>query len=268
MARSSHYISCPGGRLHYRRWGQGDQLIIAFHGFANQGNLFEPIALACQDRIRLVAIDLPHHGRTQWEQGPYGPADVSSWVQQIMEEEVVQTFSWLGFSYGARLGLSMCRRLPAQLDAMHLIAPDGLATYRTFYSSMVPRAVRRQLHRWVAARPKAALGLAHRLHDLRILDHFSLLYLEKQLSSARQLDRLFNTWLSLPAFPVRSRQAAAWLDQQPWPVHLYLGRRDQFVDSRAIARWAADISTCQLHLFDQGHQLINYAFAEYFRTQL
>lgn len=254
---NAQFIHTDKGQIHFLSWGKGERLIIAIPGFSNPAALFEPIGAALQDQATVVAIDLPFHGRTLWQTEQYTRTDVQEWVQAILTQFRKDHFEWMGFSLGGRIILSMLDWFPQRLQGIHLIAPDGLATYRTFYPSLVPQFVRRGLFHSIARHPDRWLRLAQRLHDWRLLDHFSLIYIEKQLRTSIQTDRLFKTWLSLPNFPVSSRQSRRILQQRELPFSLSLGLRDKFVNTAALRKWAKPISQVKLHLFEQGHQLIN-----------
>ncbi|MBX2875685.1 MAG: alpha/beta hydrolase [Saprospiraceae bacterium] len=265
---NAQFIHTDKGRIHFLSWGQGDRLIIAFPGFSNSAALFEPIGTALQEQCTVVALDLPFHGRTQWQAEQYTRADVQDWIQAILTQFQKNHFEWMGFSLGGRIILSMVEFFPQELRAIHLIAPDGLATYRTFYPSLVPQFVRRGLLQSISRHPEKWLRLAQRLHDWRLLDHFSLIYIEKQLRTSIQTDRLFKTWLSLPNFPVSARHSRRILLQRKLPFSLSLGRRDKFIHTAAIRKWAKPIPHTQLHLFDQGHQLVNQELGVYFQQLL
>lgn len=265
---SSHFIHTDRGRLHYLSWGAGKRLIIAFPGFSNSAALFAPIATALPDTCTLVAIDLPFHGRTQWEAEQYTATDVQQWILKILYQFQVDQFEWMGFSLGGRIILSMIDQLSPHLKGLHLIAPDGLATFRTFYPSLVPKSLRSGFFKIITRYPEQCLGLAKTLHDWHLLDHFSLIYIEKHLRTSIHTDRLFKTWLSLPNFPVSKKRSQGLLITQKIPITLNLGLLDKFVDSSAIQRWAQPIPQLQLFLFDQGHHLMDDKLGQHFRTLL
>jgi len=262
---SSRFINTEKGRVHYLVWGKGERLIIALPGFSNSASLFEPVGLALQDQCTLVALDLPFHGRTQWEAAQYTRTDVAIWIKTILHDFKKDRFEWMGFSLGGRIILSMLDHCTPHVFGIHLIAPDGLATYRTFYPSLVPQFIRRLLFHSISRHPQKWLGLAQRLHDWRLLDHFSFIYIEKQLRTSIQTDRLFQTWLSLPNFPVSTKETQRVLLTQGIPVSLSLGLRDKFVNTQRIQSWAAPITQMQVQLFDQGHQLVNADLGEHFQ---
>ena len=262
---NARFINTEKGRIHYLVWGGGERLIIALPGFSNSASLFEPIGLALQDQCTLVALDLPFHGRTQWKAEQYTQTDVATWIKAILNDFKKDRFEWMGFSLGGRIILSMLDHCAPHLSGIHLIAPDGLATYRTFYPSLVPQFVRRLLFRSISRHPQKWLGLAQGLHDWRLLDHFSFIYIEKQLRTSIQTDRLFQTWLSLPHFPVSAKRTRRVLQNHRIPLSLCLGLRDKFVNTQRIQSWAAPITQVQLQLFDHGHQLVTTDLGQHFQ---
>ncbi|MEZ5040015.1 MAG: alpha/beta fold hydrolase [Saprospiraceae bacterium] len=261
-------IGTQRGCIHYQRWGKGKRLLIAFHGFSNQGKLFEPLANALGNEFRLVAIDLPFHGQTEWRSNSYNKADVKAWIEAILQREACTTFEWMGFSLGARIILSLCREMGNALQGIHLIAPDGLATYRTTLTQIVPVPIRSWLNQAVAAHPTRWLSRARRLHQLRLLDTFSLKYFEQQFRSPSHIHRLFGTWVSLVHFPVRAQVVRHWLIQEAIPITICLGHQDKFINVASIEKWANPIPQKKLGWFNQGHHLVTAALAQFYAENL
>lgn len=264
----ANVIDTQRGRIHYQRWGKGERLLIAFHGFSNQGMLFEPLAKALEKEFCFVAIDLPFHGQTEWSGNSYGKEDVKAWIQTILQREGCTTFEWMGFSLGARIILSLCREMGNALQGIHLIAPDGLATYRTTLTQIVPVPLRSWLHQAVAAHPTRWLSRARRLHQLGLLDTFSLKYFEQQFRSPSHVHRLFGTWISLVHFPVQAQLVRRWLIHKAIPITICLGHQDKFINVASVEKWANPIPQKKLGWFSQGHHLVNAALAQFYKENL
>lgn len=261
---TAHFINTDRGRIHYLSWGTGKRLIIALPGFSNAAALFTPLGTTLPDNCTLVAVDLPFHGRTQWTAEQFTKTDVQQWMLAIANRYQVDRFEWMGFSLGGRIILSMVGQMCPYLGGIHLIAPDGLATFRTFYPSLIPQFLRKGLFRLIARHPEKCLSLAKTMHDWHLLDHFSLIYVEKHLRTSIHTDRLFKTWLSLPNFPVSKKRSRARLIEQKIPLTLNLATQDKFVDTELIQGWAASIPQLQLYLFDGGHHLVNGELGQHF----
>ncbi|HEX8530489.1 MAG TPA: alpha/beta hydrolase, partial [Cytophagales bacterium] len=52
--------------LHFTRWGEGAQVLLAFHGFGQHRGYFESLADALGPAYTLYAFDLFFHGQSAW----------------------------------------------------------------------------------------------------------------------------------------------------------------------------------------------------------
>lgn len=77
------------GRVAYRTWGQGDHLVVLIHGRSANSRWWDHIAPLLVDAeigIRVVAVDLPGHGDSDWR----ATYTIGAWardVAQLIEAE-------------------------------------------------------------------------------------------------------------------------------------------------------------------------------------
>lgn len=247
----SHYITLPQGRIHCYRTGRGPGLLIALHGFGDSAALFFPFELYA-DRFRLYAVDLPYHGRSEWKADSYDAGDIEAIITSILEKENRSRFTWLGFSFGGRIVLSMLEHFAGRLERAWLIAPDGLGTRGMAYPQLVPQFLRRF---WIRRldRPQWLLKLAARLHRLRLLDTFSLRFLQFFLRDESRRRCLLNTWLSLDNFQVNLPGLRRVLKQLSLPLTFVLGEKDPLIPLPKVQQLTKELKGVELLVLPRDH---------------
>lgn len=123
-------IKLPGMKLEALAWGPEDgHLVLALHGWLDNAASFVPLA-GFLDNIRLVAIDLPGHGRSDWR--PAGQHyHFVDWVPDVVavaDSLRAKRFSLLGHSLGAGIASIVAGTVPHRVDRVVLIEGLGPLT--------------------------------------------------------------------------------------------------------------------------------------------
>ena len=80
----SHFIRWRSSTIHYNRLGHGSEWLFCFHGYGEQGSSFDLFEELLGDAYSLIAIDLPFHGQTDWQEGLSFPVvDLIQIIDQI-----------------------------------------------------------------------------------------------------------------------------------------------------------------------------------------
>ena len=80
-------LDFSASRLRLLRFGSGERLLIALHGFGDKAELFAPPAKALGTEYTVIAFDLPFHGETEWRQNVFSKTDLAFILRQIMAAE-------------------------------------------------------------------------------------------------------------------------------------------------------------------------------------
>ena len=106
--------------LHVAVTGSGPDLVL-LHGWALNLGVWESLIEQLRGRFRLIAMDLPGHGRNAGQ--PFGatPAEQDWLIHQTLAT-VSNRYSVLGWSLGAQIALDLAAALPAQVERLVLVA--------------------------------------------------------------------------------------------------------------------------------------------------
>lgn len=255
QARELNISSC---HWYLRSFGYGPHLLIAFHGFGEEGSIFADWEEMLGSTYTIVAVDLPFHGKSVGRLGGvFGPEDVARLIETLREQFDHDTYNLLGHSLGARVLMAGGSLLSPSPATIWLLAPDGLATRRLGLVSAAPAWLRKLtgqgLERWHLQWMKIARGL----HTLRLIDTFSLRYLWFHLSDTFRRRRLMGTWRSLAYFPVNRKEWLQVAQSEESRIELVLGKADQLIDWDRLKDWLQAWPSGHRHILKAGHHLIN-----------
>ncbi|MDE2447793.1 MAG: alpha/beta fold hydrolase [Gammaproteobacteria bacterium] len=117
-------------RLHTEVRGSGPALVL-LHGWGLNVRVWDGLAAALCDRFRIVAIDLPGHGRSAWLPERSSLAEQAAQVHETIAG-VTAKYSLLGWSFGGQIALQLAAAqhaadargtpLAATVDRLVLIA--------------------------------------------------------------------------------------------------------------------------------------------------
>jgi 2-succinyl-6-hydroxy-2,4-cyclohexadiene-1-carboxylate synthase len=104
-----------GVTLAYDTWGEGSHTLLALHGFTGAAASFAHLRPLLGRSVRVVAVDLPGHGRTPLPTKPGRDGfleTVDAIIQLARELAPSGTVDLLGYSQGARLALGAAVKAP------------------------------------------------------------------------------------------------------------------------------------------------------------
>ncbi len=122
------YIETKGSHYYYLDEGQGAPILM-LHGFTGSSESWSEIINFFSDARRLIAIDLPGHGKTRNENLPHTFESIASDIVTIIERLDLKPVDLIGYSMGGRLALFLALQYPEKFRSLILeSASPGLAT--------------------------------------------------------------------------------------------------------------------------------------------
>jgi pimeloyl-ACP methyl ester carboxylesterase len=252
MEVSYEDLLTPWGAIGCRKMGRGPRLLIAWHGFGEDSRAFECLGKPLADSCTLYALDLPFHGQTQWQGATYRPKQLCHIVDMVLARAGKTRFEAVGHSLGGRLWICLLPQLASRMDALYLLAPDGLHTRAMGLAERLPLPLRQGLG-CLAARPTTILPLLHRFG---LIDDFADRYLRHQLGDDARRERLLHTWYSLARFPLGPAAARRRLAKGRVPTLVLLGQDDKLVPNTALRESLQGLDNVLLQEISADHRSI------------
>lgn len=218
------YIRTEMATYHYEEVGHGPALIL-LHGFTGTLQTWKPYIEKWADTHRVIAIDLPGHGKTRTQMFPSMEVFVDE-LAIILKQLNVDKCTMLGYSMGGRTALSFAVRYPEQVSRLILeSASPGLQTTEE-------RAQRQQNDAQLASRIESE-GLEAFVNRWENTPLFaSQKSVPETKRQAVRNERLSQTEAGLAAslrYMGTGAQQSNWdhLQRLQCPVHLVVGALDQ-----------------------------------------
>jgi pimeloyl-[acyl-carrier protein] methyl ester esterase len=100
--------------------GSGPDLVL-LHGWGLNLRVWDGLVEALRDHFRLIALDLPGHGRSAWSAGRGTPAE-QAWLIHATLTSISNRYALLGWSLGAQIALDLTAAMPGRVDRLVLVS--------------------------------------------------------------------------------------------------------------------------------------------------
>jgi pimeloyl-ACP methyl ester carboxylesterase len=256
MEIKSGIIGYQENKIHVLKMGSGSKLLIALHGFGNVASIFEPIAVAFSEEYTVVAIDLPGHGRTQWNLPFFQKKDLMAIIQGLKIEFNVEQFTLMGFSLGGRLCLNIAELQPNWVDKLILLAPDGLEK-NFWYNAATRNIFGKIIFRKMMQHPEAWINRVDKLRQWNLIDASRFKFAKANLMDEKIRHQLSYVWPVTSKLIVNPHLVKWHLKKYKVETHLFMGKHDRIFPPKQGERFVKGLKKATLHVLDEGHNLIN-----------
>jgi len=132
--------------LYHEVAGSGPDLVL-LHGWSLNLRVWERLTRHLAARFRVIAIDLPGHGHSDWDPKAASPA-AQAWRVHETLAPLTERYMLLGWSLGGQLAIDLAAAMPAGIERLALVAttPRFLAAPGWRCGSPRPR-LSRLIHR-------------------------------------------------------------------------------------------------------------------------
>jgi pimeloyl-ACP methyl ester carboxylesterase len=124
----SRFATLDGARVHYKSLGRGQEAVVLVHGWTCDLSFWRCQSAALAARGRVIAVDLPGHGRSEQASSPCSIELFARAVDAVLIDAGVDRAVLVGHSMGTPVVRQYYRRYPAKTLA--LVAVDG--SFRPF----------------------------------------------------------------------------------------------------------------------------------------
>lgn len=260
---NAHFLSYGQSNIHYLQYGTGQTVIVALHGYGESAESFNFLQPLLSLPYRVIAIDLPFHGATQWKEATFTGKDMIGIIDKILNQTGLNgcNFMLMGYSMGGRVALCITENLPLRVTRLILLAPDGM-TVNFWYRLATQTSPGKRLFRFTMNNPKWFFTL------LRIADKgnlinksifkFVLHYIHDELVRTD----LYYRWTCLSNINPDLEKIRALIKEKKLPVQLLYGKHDRMILPEKARHFCRGMDpSCRLHIIDAGHNILQPKFA-------
>jgi pimeloyl-ACP methyl ester carboxylesterase len=217
--------------LHFRKYGRGANVLLCFHGFGQDHDVYRVLEDRFGEKYTLFSFDLFYHGQSFWHEKTK-PLSIEDWTEiitQFLIEQRIERFSLVGYSMGARFALATFNGFPKRIEQLILLAPDGIRKHFT-YRLMTSFLITRRILRYIVINPKPYQSLLALLLRLRIVDKGVLKFSETQMQTRAMRRRVYYSWTMFRKLYVPINKTLSNIEDHATKVELVMGAYDRVVD--------------------------------------
>ncbi len=140
------------GRTHVIASGPRDAPpVVLLHSLAASAAVWRPNAGALSERFRVYAVDIVGQvGKSEPSRQPIDRADITVWLNDVLDGLGIARASLVGCSYGGFLALNQAVLAPERVDRVVLISPAATFvafSFKFYFQMLVMGRIRRVLRR-------------------------------------------------------------------------------------------------------------------------
>jgi len=260
LAADSRQLSFRNSTVHYTHWGTGPEWLFCFHGYGEESSSFLCLKKSLEQQYTVIAIDLPFHGKTEWNEGfSFEPDDLLEMIHQL--RPAGQGFHLMGYSMGGRVVLQLVQLAAVEIRSVLLVAPDGL--HKKVWQRLATNSpAGKQLFKKVMEKPEWLLGTLDLAGKLGLYNRNLLKFVHYYLDEARQRKLLYNRWITMRKFKPDKKRVKQKIVQNRILVNLVFGCYDNVILTKYGTAFSKNSEGyIQLTELEAGHLLLREKYA-------
>ena len=119
----SRNVTLDGANIFYQSHGKGDEALVLIHGWSSNLDFWKGSASELGKRYRVIALDLPGHGKSDKPQVTYSMDYFARAVDAVMNDAGAKRAVLVGHSMGTPIARQFYRKFPEKTLAIVIV--DG-----------------------------------------------------------------------------------------------------------------------------------------------
>lgn len=261
-------LSYKNSQVSYYRIGSGPNPAICFHGFGEEGTLYSFLEKYADDQYTFYSIDLPFHGKTEWQEGLlFTHNDLKLIIHEILEQNNLKPhptsggtnlqYTLLGFSLGGRIALSFYQAQPECIKKIILLAPDGLRV-NPWYWFATQTWIGIKIFELSMKYPGWFFGFLKAVNKLGFVNASVFKFVNHYISNKEARQLLYQRWTTLRKLKPDLAKIRLYIRQYKTQTRLIYGKYDRIILPVRGENFKKGIEEfCTLTVIDSGHQVVH-----------
>ncbi len=255
-------------RLHVSRYGRGNQAILAFHGFGQEGSVYQVFEKIVNPIYQIHAFDLPFHGKSKMSllEDGVGRKALRDFFEDYFQSNDISSFILMGYSIGAKFTLNLVNFFPERINRLILIAPDGLRI-NFWYSLATGSFLSRKIFRYFMQHPAMFLKFADLLTFLKLIHPSVGRFAKSQMSVDQNRRLIYDSWVNYRTLNLDIKELGQVIDRFKIPAEIFLGEKDRVISVDAVRPLIREFHHIRVHILPVGHSRLIEDTAEYYEKE-
>lgn len=236
--------------------------VLFLHGFGQDYQAFEPLAISFSDRFQLLGINIFFHGNSTLEAGsPLEPEEWKQVMNALFQKLGIEKVHLIGFSMGCKFGFLTAQIMPERISSLMFLAPDGMIKnqwYRFATQSFFGRLTLLLTVRWMPFFRFLTLFLAKTGLIRASLGRFA----KGEMGTKEKRDRVVNVWLRFRKIWPDWKILPGIITENQLPVLIVLGKFDTIISPKLFKPRRPEWVGFEWVVLEVGHARIIEKLAE------
>ncbi len=259
----NRFFTYRKSNINYYRFGSGRSIAICFHGYGEDGTLYSFFEKYAGEIYTFYSIDLPFHGKTEWNEGLMFTAnDLQEIVRGIIKESQFkpgadERLTLMGFSLGGRIALALYQEQPNTIEKILLLAPDGLKVNFWYWLS-TQTIIGNQLFSFSMKNPGWFFGFLRAANKLKLVNASIFKFVNYYIGNKEARLHLYQRWMSLRRLKPDPMRIKNYIRRYRTKTRLIYGRYDRIILPARGEKFRDGIEDfCTINVINSGHQVVH-----------
>ncbi len=237
--------------------GNGDNILVAFHGYGQNHSVFEHLAELMNESHSIWCVDLAFHGENAEinQEFQFDELYVNELINIILLSSGKSKVGLLGYSIGGRIALSVTSIVPDKISEIFLFAPDGLPVSKAYFFLT---------HTWLGTAlfqsfensAGFAIFLVKLGKGIKLLSSKLAGYYLFEIATLEKRRQLFFTWMSYKRALPNKENLSNW--NKNGEVTCVLGKHDGVIPLNKTQKKLKEIfPDSRVIVLEAGHNLLS-----------
>lgn len=225
-------VETGSGQLVYSTYGTGDKILLAFHGFGQNKEIFKNWEDILDHRYTIYAFDLFYHGESDRVYGKLTKKEWKLYLSRFLEKEQINRFDVLGFSLGGRFALASTLAFPEKTDELILAGPDGI--FLTIWFKLATTPSIKWLFKYIMLNPGKLENLIQFNEKSRLINRYVADFVRKEMDNEENRKRVYISWNHFKALGYRRSSLISEFQKHSFKRRIILGDKDHIIKPKDI----------------------------------
>jgi pimeloyl-ACP methyl ester carboxylesterase len=253
-------VEISGLKLEYKRFGNGPEFVVCFHGYGRDANDFLPLQEKLGSQYSVMAFNLFYHGESEFPSSrlhkhPVLPQEFSELITRALDEQKILNFHLIGYSMGGRVSMVLLQNIPDRIKSISLVAPDGIRP-NGWYRFASQTLVGQRLNRYSIRNPWVFQWFYEFSNHLGLASKRQANFAKRQMETADKRSLVYKIWMSHRKLTPQLDDFRVKVKDHKIPTYAFVGMYDKVIPATPVEHFLNTLKPHgKLFMLNSGHRI-------------
>lgn len=254
-------VEYQNGQLFYAKYGTGNQILLAFHGFGQDNTVFKDWENILAKKYTIYAFDLFYHGESHRTYGKLKKEEWKQWMELFLRKEQISQFDVLGYSLGGRFAIATALNYPKNTSEVILIASDGV--FKTIWFKLATTPGIRLIWKYLMLHPDKLEKWIAFNDRYKIINRYVADFVRKEMGSPENRKKVYISWNHFKSLGYSKWQLIKQFNMYFFDRRIILGSKDHIIKTKDILPIIKKMEGFEVEIISKKHhQLLDLEVAK------